>query len=661
MSKKDVDIFTILKKIWIFLLIGVVLIIFLFNREIAIWVTIISLVTLIIYYLPYLSFKSRMIRFMNQHSKIEDKNVAQNFGVKLDEIKEKMHKLFQSQKRKKWLIVFLSNRYIFYREDIISKFKELYYRQYNEKQIFENLKGTVNIRTRAEIKAILDTLVNLNKLKVHQDIKKLREKVAKKPEEVVKPKETFKGEEVIVEVGEYGESYNLEQQQQIEIATLVKPKVFTPPIVAKKPIKPLETIEMPKLAKPKVPTPKKLIKPLEAIEMPKLAKPKVPTPKKPIKIDEQKQSMFKKVDLEQYIKKIENRNILLKLDGQKQNEITINSDLLDNNGELIQKGWSRKLILNYNREKIKAGPLKIKEWDYYAILNHNGLYGITITVADLGFAGLLDVVWLDFKEKTFVSDKVKVLFTKGKFNLPRTSETGDIILKEKGVILYIRRKSDRRVLSLHFPGFNKEEGIKAELTLKQDINMDTMVIATPWKKNPTRFYYNQKINCMPANGTVQKGKKIFHFKDHSDKSYGVLDWGRGVWPHKNRWYWGSASGKLDDGTLIGWNIGYGFSDRSYASENFIFYNGVGHKLDQVLFHIDTKNYMKPWKFTSNDGRFEMIMEPIVDRNSKVNLLLIKSLQHQVFGFFTGYFTLDDGTKVKLNNLLGFAEEVYNKW
>jgi hypothetical protein len=254
-----------------------------------------------------------------------------------------------------------------------------------------------------------------------------------------------------------------------------------------------------------------------------------------------------------------------------------------------------------------------------------------------------------------------VLFTKGKFNLPRTSETGEIVLTVKGVTLNIRKKSNKRQLNLYFPRFNKGEGIKAELTLNQDPKMDTMVIATPWKNNPTRFYYNQKINCMPANGIVQKGKKIYYFKGHNDKSYGVLDWGRGVWTRKNRWYWGSASGKLDNGTLIGWNIGYGFSDRSYASENLIFYNGVGHKLDQVLFHIDKKNYMKPWRFTSNDGRFEMIMEPIVDRNSKANLLLIKSLQHQIFGYFTGYITLDDGTKIKINNLLGFAEEVYNKW
>ena len=169
--------------------------------------------------------------------------------------------------------------------------------------------------------------------------------------------------------------------------------------------------------KPKVPAaPKVAKKPIEQIEIATLVKPKVPKAIKPIKsinMDVKQQSAYEKVDLAQYIEKIKDTSISVTLDDQKQNEITVTSDLLDDNGELIQRGWSRKLILNYNREKIKAGPLRIKEWDYYAILNHDGHYGITITVADLGFAGLIAVVWLDFKEKTFISYDVMVLFTKG--------------------------------------------------------------------------------------------------------------------------------------------------------------------------------------------------------------------------------------------------------
>jgi len=340
-----------------------------------------------------------------------------------------------------------------------------------------------------------------------------------------------------------------------------------------------------------------------------------------------------------------------------QNEITEPSDLLDENGELIQKGWARKLLLKYDRSKIKAGWLRIKEWDYYAILNPD--YGVTFTFSDLGYAGLIAVVWLDFKERNFIPDEIMVWFTKGHLNLPSSSETGDIKFSEKGITLSFKKEEDSRILNFNFPNFDNGRGIEANLVLYQDPNMDTMVIATPWKEKPTRFYYNQKINCMPTQGFVQLGNQKYDFTDYN--SFGVLDWGRGVWTYKNTWYWGSASGKLEDGTPVGWNIGYGFSDRSYASENVIFYDGIAHKLDQITFHFDPENYLKPWKFTSNDGRFEMDFEPIIDRNSKINFLILKSLQHQVFGYYTGSFILDDGTKIQIKRLLGFAEEVFNKW
>lgn len=60
---------------------------------------------------------------------------------------------------------------------------------------------------------------------------------------------------------------------------------------------------------------------------------------------------------------------------------------------------------------------------------------------------------------------------------------------------------------------------------------------------------------MPAIGKVEFDGKTFEFKE--GESFGVLDWGRGVWTYKNTWYWGSASGQIDK-VPFGWNIGYGF-------------------------------------------------------------------------------------------------------
>ena len=149
-------------------------------------------------------------------------------------------------------------------------------------------------------------------------------------------------------------------------------------------------------------------------------------------------------------------------------------------------------------------------------------------------------------------------------------------------------------------------------------------------------------------------------------SFAVLDWGRGVWTYENTWYWSSAAYVLPSGTPFGWNLGYGFGDTSAASENMLFHAGTAHKLGGIKFEIPgeaegKERYTEPWKFTSDDGRFEADFVPVLDRASCADVKLIKSDQHQVFGRFTGKAVLDNGTVVEFADFPGFAEKVSNKW
>jgi len=343
-----------------------------------------------------------------------------------------------------------------------------------------------------------------------------------------------------------------------------------------------------------------------------------------------------------------------------QTEITNPTELLDEAGHLRQKGWARRLLLTYNREKIHAGWHRIKEWDYYAILNPQ--YGITFTIADLGYIAMCSAAWLDFAAKSVVQETDLQLFPKGRLNLPRTSESGETGFTGKKMKMKFSKVGSTRDLSIDCPSFGNGKVLRGRFILAQDPSMDSIVVATPFKQS-TAFYYNQKINSMPAKGTVQFQNLPFEFSELN--SFACLDWGRGVWTYKNTWYWGSASG-LIDGKSFGFNIGYGFGDLSTHTENIIFYNGRGHKFDQVVFDIpvDEKgkdDFLKPWTFTSNDGRFEMKFDPAIDRSSSMNLVFLKSLQHQIFGYFTGDVILDDGKKIHVNRMLGFAEKVFNRW
>ncbi len=344
-----------------------------------------------------------------------------------------------------------------------------------------------------------------------------------------------------------------------------------------------------------------------------------------------------------------------------QNRITEPCDLLDDKGHITCQGYATKPYWRYSRKRVKAAWYRIKEWDYYYVLAPDRGYGITFTIADLGYIGLSAVCWLDFQKKTSTQLDTLSILPMGKTKLPATSEAGTSTFQDKKIKLNFDVSKDTRLLSFQAPDFvddKGEKGLDGKILLSVNPDHDSMSIATSWKENRKAFYYNRKINCMPAKGRVIIGDRKYDFTPLT--SFGGLDWGRGNWTYKNRWYWSSASGLLND-ELFGWNLGYGFSDRSVASENMLFYKGQAHKLDEVTFQMDESDYLKPWTFTSNDGRFEMNFTPLLDRDSNTDFKLIRSVQHQVFGHFSGKAVLDDGTELQVVDFLGFAEDVLNWW
>lgn len=343
-----------------------------------------------------------------------------------------------------------------------------------------------------------------------------------------------------------------------------------------------------------------------------------------------------------------------------QKEIVNGGPLLDFDGHLIEKGYAKSLIKDYQRSDIKANRLRIKEWDYYLVYNEE--YAIALTFDDNSYMGLMSVSVIDFKNQREKTVSPMQFMSKGNHHLPSTSKHGDCIYHSKKIDMLFRHVDGKRVLECKLPNFHEDSDFECHLELTNEPK-ESMVIITPFKDKPKAFYYNQKIVGFKVNGYFKVGYFKYEFKENDTRA--ILDWGRGVWTYKNTWYWGAGCG-IVDGHEIGFNIGYGFGDTSAASENAIFYDGIMHKLENVTFNIPKNEkgkyeYTKPWTFTSSDGRFEMEFTPIIDRKSKTDVLLICSDQHQVFGKFNGKMVLDNGKVIELKDFIAFAERVFNKW
>ena len=72
--------------------------------------------------------------------------------------------------------------------------------------------------------------------------------------------------------------------------------------------------------------------------------------------------------------------------------------LLDGQGNLCEPGYATALLKTYDRNAIKAGRSRIKEWDYYLITNDR--WGVALTIDDNGYMGLLSASVLDFDQRT---------------------------------------------------------------------------------------------------------------------------------------------------------------------------------------------------------------------------------------------------------------------
>ena len=342
-----------------------------------------------------------------------------------------------------------------------------------------------------------------------------------------------------------------------------------------------------------------------------------------------------------------------------QYEITESIPLLDGQGNLTRAGYAKRLLPVYDRKKVRGGLTRLKEWDYYYVGNER--FGVALTIADNSYMGLDSISFLSFEDEPWEITKSPMsAFPMGRTGLPPTSASGITASSGKKHAILFQAADGKRQLTAHMDRFRGEEPIDVQLTLTNEPE-ESMVICTPFPKKG-HFYYNQKITCMRAQGSVRIGDDLDLFRP--DDSFAVLDWGRGVWTYHNTWYWGSASG-LVDGADFGFNIGYGFGDTSAATENMLFYQGKAHKLSRVDFGIPRKDgredYLSPWRFTSDNGRFEMEFTPVLDRAACTDVKLIKSDQHQVFGRFRGTAVLDDGTALHVEDLMGFAEKVENKW
>ncbi|NOX60550.1 MAG: DUF2804 domain-containing protein, partial [Chloroflexi bacterium] len=324
-------------------------------------------------------------------------------------------------------------------------------------------------------------------------------------------------------------------------------------------------------------------------------------------------------------------------------------------------GWARRPVLDCNLENARFYPavlrplqrFRVKKWDYYGVTTPEIFFSATI--ADLGYAGTVFVYLVDFESKTY-HEESKTIPLAGGVKLPRNSTEGESSYLGKKQKLRFWVEENARRVQVAWMGFEGET-LEADITFAHPPDHESTVIVIPIGKK--RFYYNRKINAMPASGYVKVGFRQFRFEPQT--ALGNLDWGRGVWEYESFWVWASASGRLADGRTVGLNMGYGFGDDRAATENTLLLDGRIHKLGRVDIRYNPRDFMSPWWMVSEDGRVNLHFHPILERVARTPLVIIDSEVHQMFGRYQGQVVADDGEVIAIDGLIGWAEEHRALW
>lgn len=335
-------------------------------------------------------------------------------------------------------------------------------------------------------------------------------------------------------------------------------------------------------------------------------------------------------------------------------EITQRTPLLGPDGNLCAPGYCKTNLYTYDRAAIKAHPARIKEWDFYQVSDSR--YTLQLVFADISLGGMGSFTLFDRETGERYEQASLSLLTFGRLGLePDTEVDHSLERRGRNFELSVVKRGRRRWLT--YRGRIRGKPARAEIELTEAPGHESLVMAVPFAQ-PRHFYHNQKMNCLSAKGVITLGETELVLSP--DDAFCVLDWGRGVWPYKESWYWGNGSTWLD-GKLFGFEIGWGFGDMSAATENMLFYDGKAHKLSHVFLEKDPDDWMRPWVFSSDDGRFSFTMTPTFDNFTSMRVGPVGNICHQVFGGWSGSAVLDDGRELRVDNMLAFCEFSDNRW
>ncbi len=338
-------------------------------------------------------------------------------------------------------------------------------------------------------------------------------------------------------------------------------------------------------------------------------------------------------------------------------EITAPVDECLANGRLNPEaiGWSRFPL---HRCNVRGPWSRVKRWDYWCVTAEP--YVFSVVFANIDYLAFAAVWFRDLESGLEVERAAGLPFGVG-FKQEDTVSGADIRVDRFGLRLGIEESAaGTRLVS----DFSAKGGarVRADLFVTLPPDHESLNVLIPWSDR--RFQFTSKHNTRPAVGSVVIGEKRHEFGPDRG-AYGVLDFGRGVWPLNVIWNWGSASG-VSNGRVVGLQLGGKWTDGTGLTENGIILDGRLHKISEDLaWEYDTQDFTRPWRIRAPQSkRVDLTFVPTYERAERFGgrrQWPIGADVHQCFGHYSGTVVDDAGAAVEVDRLFGWAEQFKGRW
>jgi hypothetical protein len=333
-------------------------------------------------------------------------------------------------------------------------------------------------------------------------------------------------------------------------------------------------------------------------------------------------------------------------------ELTEPCALTDARGRLRPDaiGWSRRPL---HDGRLRGSFGRKKRWCYWGVLGPD--FFLALTLADIDYLGLATASFVRRSTGKLVERVVVTPLARG-ISLPDAAEGGRLHFDGLGLHLGMEDVGRDTRLTARFATLGGDR-LDAEVLVRRPEGHESMNVVIPWSER--RFQLTSKQLALPAEGRIRVNGETLAV---GDGAYACLDYGRGVWPYRTTWSWAAASG-VCDGRRIGLNVGGQWTRGTGMTENCVLLDGRAHKVgDEVSFERSRAQPDRPWRIRDAAGRqVDLAFFPEHTRHVRVELLLLGSELHHAIGSFDGTVVDDDGERIAVHGLQGWAEEHSARW